>query len=192
MYLVRYSGTSPYTFNWSSSQAVSKNNATGGYLWHFGLRYYDGVFYCLTNGYMFTSTDGVNFTTTNYPFYWRGMSSDIYKSTFVIGHDGKVKMAYSIQAHIAVPHPYVPQRPADSLNRNRMQVEATVTATLLCEYASMADIINRSNTATADAYVDVVVMCISQLTKSTQIRLLPCLRDFAELSASLDLSLIHI
>ncbi|ONG40238.1 hypothetical protein BKE17_02840 [Enhydrobacter sp. H5] len=188
MNLVRYSGTSPYTFNWSSSQVVSKNNATGGGLWHFGLRYYNGVFYCLTNGYMFTSTDGVNFTTTSYPFYWRGMSSDIYKPTFVIGHDGKVKMAYGIQALLSVPHPYIPQQPSDMLNINRMQANVKITATLLCEYASMADIINRSNTATADAYVDVIVMCISQLTKSTQIRLLPCLRDFAELAATLDVA----
>lgn len=188
MNLVRYSGTSPYTFNWSSSQVVSKNNATGGGLWHFGLRYYNGVFYCLTNGYMFTSTDGVNFTTTNYPFYWRGMSSDIYKPTFVIGHDGKVKMAYGIQALLSVPHPYVPQQPVDALNRTRMQANAKITATLLCEYASMADIMTRSNTAIADAYVDVVVMCISQLTKSTQIRLLPCLRDFTELASTLDVA----
>src|SRR5690606_135966 len=51
MNLVRYVGTSPYTFNWDSPQAVSKNNTVGGSLWHFGLRYYDGIFYCITHGF---------------------------------------------------------------------------------------------------------------------------------------------
>jgi len=46
----------------------------------------------------------------------------------------------------------------------------------------------RSNNRTEDAYADVVVMVISQRTKSTQIRLLPGLRDFAELEETVDVS----
>lgn len=186
--LVRYTGTSPYTFDFNSPQPVSKNNANGGSLWHFGLRYYDGVFYLMTNGFMFTSTDGLNFTTTTYPFFWRGMSSDIYKPTFVLGHDGKVKMAYGIQSLLAVPHSYTPQNPINSIALNRVQNNLKITSTLLTEYSSLADIMNRSNSATEDAYVDIVVMSISQRTKSTQVRLLPCLRSYSELLDTLDVS----
>ena len=188
MYLVRYAGTSPYTFNWNSPQVVSKNNSVGGSLWHFGIRYYDGVFYCITHGFMFTSTDGINFTTTAYPFFWRGMSSDIYKPTFVVGHDGKVKMAYGIQSHLAVPHSYNPQNPISIIDLNRVQVNSKITSTLITQYASLADIMNRSNSPIEDAYVDIVVMSISQRTKSTQVRLLPCLRSYAELLNTFDIS----
>lgn len=188
MNLVRYAGTSPYTFDFNSPQPVSKNNATGGSLWHFGIRYYDGIFYCITHGFMFTSTDGINFTTTAYPFFWRGMSSDIYKPTFVVGHDGKVKMAYGIQSLLAVPHSYKPQNPINSIDLNRVQNSVKITSTLICEYLSLADIMNRSNSAIEDAYVDIVVMSISQRTKSTQVRLLPCLRSYAELLNTLDIS----
>lgn len=188
MNLVRYAGTSPYTFNWNSPQAVSKNNAVGGSLWHFGLRYYDGVFYCMTNGFMFTSTDGINFTTTPYPFFWRGMSSDIYKPTFVVGHDGKVKMAYGIQCHLAAPHSYNPQNPAWVGDLNRVQVDLGIISTLITQYASLVDIMNRSNSPVEDAYVDIVVMSISQRNKTTQVRLLPCLRSYSELLNTLDIS----
>ncbi|WP_227552624.1 glycoside hydrolase family protein [Acinetobacter albensis] len=188
MYLVRYAGTSPYTFDFANPQSISKNNSTGGNLWHFGLRYYNGVFYCLTNGYMFTSTDGINFTTTNYPFYWRGMSSDIYKPTFVVGHDGKVKTAYSLQVHLAIPHAYAPQNPVSMVNLNRLQDYVKITATITAEYASLTDIMSRSTSPVEDAYVDIVVMSISQRTKSTQVRLLPCLRSYSELLNTLDIS----
>ena len=188
MNLIRYRGTSPYTFNWNDRQILSKNNATGGSLWHFGMRYYDGVFYCMTNGFVFTSTDGINFTTTAYPFFWRGMSSDIYKPTFVVGHDGKVKMAYGIQSLLAVPHSYNPQNPVSLIDLNRVQANVKITSTLITQYTSLADIMNRSNSPVEDAYVDIVVMSISQRTKSTQIRLLPCLRSYSELLNTLDVS----
>lgn len=188
MNLIRYRGTSPYTFNFNDRQIISKNNANGGLLWHFGVRYYDGVFYCMTNGFVFTSTDGINFTTTPYPFFWRGMSSDIYKPTFVVGHDGKVKMAYGIQSHLAVPHSYNPQNPVSLVDLNRVQANLKITSTLITQYTSLADIMNRSNSPVEDAYVDIIVMSISQRTKSTQVRLLPCLRSYSELLNTIDIS----
>lgn len=186
--LVRYTGTSPYTFDFNSPQPVSKNNANGGSLWHFGMRYYDGLFYCITNGFMFTSTDGLNFTTTTYPFFWRGMSSDIYKPTFVVGHDGKVKMAYGIQCLTSVPHPYAQQVAVAPVPLNKLFAAVKITATLVCQYASLSDIMARSTAPTADAYVDVIVAVISQRTKSVQIRLLPCLREYTTLLDSVDIS----
>ncbi|MCU4307585.1 hypothetical protein KTH02_01685 [Acinetobacter radioresistens] len=186
--LVRYAGTSPYTFDFNNPQSVSKNNANGGSLWHFGIRHYGGVFYLMMNGFMFTSTDGLNFTTTTYPFFWRGMSSDIYKPTFVVGHDGKVKMAYGIQCLTSVPHPYAQQVAVSPVPLNKLFVAAKITATLVCQYNSLADIMNRSTNATADAYVDVIVAVISQRTKSVQFRLLPCLRAYTELLNSVDIS----
>lgn len=188
MNLVRYVGTSPYTFDFTNQQAVSKNNANGGSLWHFGLRYYDGVFYCMTNGFMFTSTDGVNFTTTPYPFYWRGMSCDIYKPTFAVGHDGKLKMAYGVQCLTSVPHPYAQQVAVSPIPLNKLFVSVKITATLVCQYNNLADIMTRSTTPTADAYIDVIVAIVSQRTKSVQIRLLPCLRAYTTLLDSVDIS----
>jgi hypothetical protein len=188
MNLIRYRGTSPYTFDRNDRQIISKNNANGGSLWHFGMRYYNGLFYCMTNGFMFTSVDGLNFTTTTYPFFWRGMSSDIYKPTFVVGHDGKVKMAYGIQCLTAVPHPYAPQISVSPVPLNKLYSYVKVTATLVCEYLSLSDIMTRSGTPTADAYVDVIVAVISHRTKSVQIRLLPCLRNYTELLNSVDIS----
>lgn len=186
--LVRYQGSSPYTFDFNNPQIISRNDSKGGVLWHYGMRYINGVFYCLFNGFMITSTDGLNFTTTQYPFFWRGMSSDLYKPTFVLGHDGKVKIAYGLQTHLAAPHAYAPQRPVDILNLNKVQQAVKIVSTQICEYSSLSDIMNRGTIRTRDAYADVVVMSISQRTKTVSIRLLPCLRSYTELLNSIDVS----
>ncbi|MBB4835464.1 hypothetical protein [Acinetobacter schindleri] len=186
--LVRYAGTSPYSFDFTKPQIISRNDSKGGVLWHYGMRYINGVFYCLFNGFMITSTDGLNFTTTQYPFFWRGMSSDLYKPTFALGHDGKVKIAYGLQTHLAAPHAYAPQRPVDILNLNKVQQAVKIVSTQICEYSSLSDIMNRGSIRTRDAYADVVVMSISQRTKNVSIRLLPCLRSYTELLNSIDVS----
>ena len=186
MYVKRYKGSSPYTFDFTKPEILSKNNNTGGNLWHFGMRYYNGTFYCMTMGYVFTSSDGVNFTTTNYPFFWRGMSADLYKPTFVVGHDGRVKIAYGIQVSLGVPHPYQVQRPKNLHNDNRISIDAKVVGTLVVDYPSLTDIMNRSNTAVADAYADVIVMSISQSSRNVRVALVPCVRDFAEIASTLD------
>lgn len=187
LYLARYRGTSPYTFDWSSREITSVDSNRGGALWHYAVEYIDGKFYCLYHGFLAESSDGVNFTLPQYPFFWRGMASDIYKPTFVKGHDGKIKLAYSIQASFAVPHPFVAQR-VGFLDSNKISGNLKITATLLSEYASLQDVKDRSNTATKDAYADVVVMCIDQRTRTTQVRLLPCVRGIESLMDTLDVS----
>ena len=186
MYVKRYKGSSPYTFDFTKPEILSKNNNTGGALWHFGMRYYNGTFYCMTMGYVFTSADGVNFTTTNYPFFWRGMSADLYKPTFVVGHDSRVKIAYGIQVTLGVPHPYQVQRPKNQYGDNRISIDAKVVGTLVVDYPSLTDIMSRSNTAVADAYADVIVMSISQSSRNVRVALVPCVRDFAEIASTLD------
>lgn len=187
MNLLRYRGTSPYNFDFSNPEILSKNDKTGGNLWHFCMRYYDGLFYCITNGYMFTSTDGINFTTNLYQFFWQGIGADLYKPSFVKGHDGKIKFAYSTQTKYAIPHAFAPQL-SQLHNYTEMHVGNSVMSTLLCEYASLADILTRSTTPVADAYADVLVMCISQRTKTTQVRVLYGIRDFTELAETLEVS----
>lgn len=181
MGLARFRGDSPYTINYSVKEIVSKNDSKGGNLWHFGARYYNGVFYILTNGFMFTSTDGLNFTTVQYPFFWRGMSSDLYKPSFVVGHDGKVKIAYGIQCLLASPHAYAPQTNPSPAPLNKIFNGFKLCATLICEYPSLADIVARGSSPIADAYADIVLMVVSQREKTTGIHLLPCVREFSEL-----------
>lgn len=187
MNLLRYRGTSPYDFDFSNPEILSKNNQVGGKLWHFCMRYYDGIFYCVTNGYMFTSTDGINFTTNPYQFFWQGIGADVYKPSFVKGHDGKIKFAYSTQTKYAIPHAFAPQL-SQLYSYTKMHVGNAIMSTLLCEYVSLADIMNRSTTPVADAYADVLVMCISQRTRTTQVRVLYGIREFRELTESLDVS----
>ena len=181
MGLARFKGSSPYTIDYSKKEIVSKNDSKGGNLWHFAAKYYDGVFYIITNGFMFTSTDGLNFTTVQYPFFWRGMSSDLYKPSFVVGHDGKVKIAYGIQSLLASPHAYAPQTTVSPAPFNKIFNGFKLCATLICEYPSLADIVARGSTPVADAYADIVVMVVSQREKTTGIHLLPCVREFSEL-----------
>lgn len=181
MGLARFKGTTPYTIDYTVKEIVSKNDSTGGLLWHFGARYYNGVFYILTNGFMFTSTDGLNFTTVQYPFFWRGMSSDLYKPSFVVGHDGKVKIAYGIQMLLASPHAYAPQTTVSPAPFNKIFNGFKLCATLICEYPSLADIVARGSTPITDAYADIVLMVVSQREKTTGIHLLPCVREFSEL-----------
>ena len=187
MNLLRYRGTSPYNFDFSNPEILSKNSNAGGNLWHFCMRCYDGIFYCVTNGYMFTSTDGINFTTNPYQFFWQGIGADLYKPSFVKGHDGKIKFAYATQTKYAIPHAFSPQL-SQLYSYTKMHVGNAVMATLLCEYVSLADIMNRSTTAVTDAYADVLVMCISQRTRTTQVRVLYGIRDFTELAETLEVS----
>lgn len=186
MNLTRWFGTNPYIFDWSNPQSISKNNTVGGGLWHFCMRYYDSVYYCMTHGYMFTSTDGINFTTTEHPFFWKSGLGMLYKPSFVVGHDGKVKIAQGVESRLAVPHPYNPQDTSFISDLNRIQQYLKISCTLISEYNSLSDIMNRSSIATVDAYVDVLVMSISQMTSTIQIRLLPCLRSFSELANTID------
>ncbi len=188
MNLIRYKGNNPYSFNFADRQIVAKTNNIGGSPWHFGMQYISGKFYCLFNGYMATSTDGLNFTVEANPFFWRGMSSDIYKPAFVVGHDSKVKIAYGIQVHFANPHPYRPQITPGPINTDSVYDANKVVATLLTEYGSITDIMNRSASPVADAYADVIIASISQATKSVKINLVPCVRSLTEVTEALDVT----
>lgn len=188
MNLIRYRGNNPYSFNFEDRQIVAKTNNIGGSLWHFGMQYIAGKFYCLFNGHIATSNDGLNFTVEANPFFWRGMSSDIYKPAFVLGHDGKIKVAYGIQVHFANPHPYRPQVTPSPINTDSFYDTTKVVATLLTEYSSITDIVNRSASPVADAYVDVIIASISQATKSVKINLVPCVRSLTEVTEALDVT----
>lgn len=179
--LVRYSGTTPYTINYASPQIISRDDITSGNLWHFGMRFYNGKYYLLTNGFMLTSTDGIYFTNPTHPFFWRGMSLDLYKPTFVVGHDNKVKIAYGFQHFGGVPHAYAPQISGGLLRNNLIFDRIANMGTLTCEYLSLADIESRGANAAIDAYADISVTIISQRTKSSTIHLIPAVRGFTKL-----------
>ncbi|QIC64450.1 hypothetical protein [Acinetobacter schindleri] len=185
---VRYRGSNPYVFNWDSPEILSKTNNFGGVLWHFGMHYNNGKFYCVFNGYLATSTDGVNFTVLPQRFFWQGMSSDLYKPTLTVGHDGKVKMAYSLQVHTSIPHPYKPQVPYNSVNPERLYHYVKLPVTLVTEFSSLADMEVRATTAVEDAYVDVIIASISQATKSVKFNLVPCARSLIEVTNALDVT----
>ena len=179
--MIRYSGTTPYTIDYSNGVVMSRDNATSNRLWHFGMRFYNGKYYLLTNGFMLTSTDGLNFKTPTHPFFWRGMSADLYKPTFVLGHDGKVKIAYGIGHWNAAPHAYAPQITQGLPRNNLIFVPISNTGTYICQYDNLTDIENRGAVPTKDAYVDVAVMIISQRTKTIAIHLIPAVRGFTQL-----------
>lgn len=179
--MIRYSGTTPYTIDYSNGVAISRDNTNSERLWHFGMRFYNGKYYLLTNGFMLTSTDGLNFKTPAHPFFWRGMSADLYKPTFVLGHDGKVKIAYGLGHNSAAPHAYAPQITQGLPRNNLIFVHTSNTGTYICQYDNLADIENRGAVPTKDAYVDVAVMIISQRTKTIAIHLIPAVRGFTQL-----------
>jgi hypothetical protein len=188
MSLVRYRGNNPYVFDWNNPEKLSRTNNFGGTLWHFGMHYNSGKFYCVFNGYLAVSTDGINFTVGAYRFFWQGMSSDLYKPTLVVGHDGKVKMAYSLHVHTAVPHPYKPQIPYNVVNPERLYHYVKLAVTLTTEFTSLADLENRSNNPVEDAYADVIIASISQATKSVKYNLVPCVRSLTEVTEALDVT----
>ena len=104
-----------------------------------------------------------------------------------MGHDSKVKLVYGVETRLAVPHPFKPQvYQTPTSKASRIQAGVKISYTLTAEYDSLSGIMTRSEQATPDAYVDVIVMMISQMTNTTQIRVMPCLRSFTELLDTID------
>lgn len=178
MRLLRYKGTTPYTFDFTQYDVITKDSSIGGKLWHFGAQYYNGTYYILSNGYMFTSTDGINFTSGAYPFFWSGLASDLYKPSFVVGEGGKVKIAYGIAKRESAPNPLAVITPNNLFDytKDKSAIYVAIMATVVSEYPSLTNIIERTNARTADAYVDVSVTAVSQRTRSMKTRLIPCVR----------------
>lgn len=188
LYLNRYSGTTPYTFDYDNPVAVYKDENVGGSLWHFGLRYIDGLYYLITNGFLMTSTDGISFTTYPYPFFWRGMSSDLYKPSFVKGHDGLIKVVYGIKHLSAAPNGLAPQLPVGTMNSaNRIFYKTGIMATIGTQFSSLADMVSKSSNPTSDGYVDVVVTVISLRSRTIQTRFFPGLRESFYLKEAVDI-----
>ncbi len=189
--IVRYAGTSPYTFNFDEPESTHKVNNVGGTMWHFAIQYYDGLFYLLFNGFLATSEDGTSFNVNQYPFFWRGMCTALYKPSFVRGHDGKIKVAYSITYHGAQPDALAPQIPShiNSSINSIFYSRQGMTGTIITEFPSLANMVSDSTTAIKDGYVDVVVMVISQRSRTAQIRLFPGLRENTVLDSDVDIGM---
>ncbi len=124
-------------------------------------------------------------------FFWRGMCTALYKPSFVRGHDGKIKVAYSITYHGAQPDALAPQIPShiNSSINSIFYSRQGMTGTIITEFPSLANMVSDSTTAIKDGYVDVVVMVISQRSRTAQIRLFPGLRENTVLDSDVDIGM---
>ena len=147
--IVRYAGTSPYTFDFSNRETTTIN-ILYGLVWHFCIRYYNGKFYVMYDGNMATSLDGLTFINPTYPFFYRGANADLYKPSFTLGHDG-VKFAQSLQSRSSSPATTTIRR------TNRVEYDYVRNYTLLCSYPTLADIEDRGANLKDDAYCDLAI-----------------------------------
>lgn len=167
--IVRYAGSSPYDFDFTSREGLTLDVSPSGRVWHVCARYYNGKFYIMYDGQMATSSDGVNFTNPAYPFFWRGASADLYKPAFIVGHNG-VKFAQSLQVRMASP----------SITAKRgeaMEYWNVRNHTLICEYTSLADIEARGAAQVDDAYVDIQLTFTNERNNKHRTMIIPAVRS---------------
>ena len=169
--MTRYKGTSPYSFDFTSYESCKMDKALFGKLWHFCVRYYSGTFYFMYDGNMCTSTDGVNFLQPNYPFFYKGAQADLYKPSFMLGGDGKIKIVHSLQIKAGYPAGFIGSAYPNSFSNLR-----TITQTVTAEYLSFSDIAGKGLAIQKDAYVDVFVYLSNDEFEDTRIMLFPSIR----------------
>lgn len=162
--LVRYTGTSPYIFDWSTYQRCTITPVNTQRLWHIAVKHIDGKFYFMYSGYLTSSVDGINFTNSTVPIVRAGMQGVVYKPYFVKGHDGKLKVGASVITSTGVVEPYVG---TSSSFKNTFSRQKNVPVTVNLEYPSIAYAIELGESVRDNAFVDVVVSINRERTRQT-------------------------
>lgn len=177
--LIRYTGTSAYQFDFSTYKVCAMDKPLYGRLWHFCVRFYAGTYYLMYDGNMCTSTDGVNFLQPNFPFFWRGAQCDLYKPSFVVGGDGKVKIAYSLQNNIYLTSPLMAgtQTSHNNNSKTNSALLRSLCFTSVAEYLSISDVVTKGVANTRDAYIDVYLIVKNQRTAVDLIYFFPSIRS---------------
>jgi hypothetical protein len=151
----RYRGTSPTQFDFSTKETITFSGAKIDRVWHCAVEYVDGKFYLIYGGRLCESTDGVTFTVPFAPFFWVGMSSDLYKPSFTIGESGKFKLAYSLQPRISYEQ---------SFGSTNSLTVATMPTTVCCEFPSLAHVKTMGESFRKDAFIDLALSLSNEKT----------------------------
>lgn len=150
----RYTGTSPTQFDFSNKETITFSGATIDRIWHCAVEYIDGKFYLIYGGRLCESIDGITFTVPVAPFFWVGMSADLYKPSITIGESGKVKLAYSLQPNLEYEQ---------SFGGSIFGVMSTPT-TVCCEFPSLAYIKTMGESFRKDAFIDLALVLTNEKT----------------------------
>lgn len=156
--IYRYTGTSPTQFDFSTKETIVFSGATIDRVWHCAVEYIDGKFYLIYGGRLCESTDGITFTVPVAPFFWVGMSADLYKPSITIGESGKVKVAYSLQPNLAYEHSY------EGNNLGAMPNPTTVC----CEFPSLDYVKKMGESFRQDAFIDLALVLTNEKTRKNK------------------------
>ena len=140
---LKFAGTTPYTFNFSNEIPVQDK----GFGNHPGLLRDGNDLYALGTTGFYKSTDrGTTFTKfAHYPFWLGGVLGIPYKKALCKGEGGKIIVA-DVERYF-MPFSSIPSG-AQVSSVNRLNLLS------LYEYASLSDLVNKSNSGLIDAYLD--------------------------------------
>ena len=96
----------------------------------------------------------------------------MYKPTFVIGDDGKIKIAQSLQCYIGYPSGFVGKVYPSKMDNYRI-----ITQTMTAEYLSISDIEAKGATLAKDAYIDIYLYLTNERESNTRIMFFPSIRS---------------
>lgn len=155
----RYRGTSPTQFDFSTKETIVFDAPTVDRVWHCAVEYIDGKFYLIYGGRLCESLDGVNFNVPVAPFFWVGMSADLYKPSFTVASDGKIKLAYSLQPWLVTDYSF----------GNTVLNSQTIPTTVCCEFQSIAHIKTMGEQYRKDAFIDVAISVSNEKTRRNKL-----------------------
>lgn len=178
MNVMRRKSTTPYSFT-DGAKDVCDIDSTYDYLWHPSFRYIGNKYYCIYQGVLATSDDGINWTTMNNPFICR-ILGDMYKATFTVGENGKIKVVYGLQLQLLYPFGF-------DIKKDFGQKWTPVTKLIATEFTSISEVENLSSTEHKDGWVEGHFYSISKKNGLCEFTLIPPLRKNAELTVNTQL-----
>lgn len=158
-FTLRYHGTTPYDFDFSSPIAVKDLSNMN----HPTLIVQGGVLYNLSNYYCHSSTDrGATWTQlAKYPLWRGGVFGWSYKKTSCIGDGGKFVVA---DVERVIGNAYSVGIASGSND---------IMTLYFYEYPSFSDFLNKANTGVVDAYIDLQITKVNLTTKTRTVINMP-------------------
>ena len=155
----KYTGTTPYTFDFDTSLAVSDKGVPN----HPTLQLFDDKLYLISGfGVYESSNRGVSWTLLpHYPMWLGGVGGISYKKSGCIGEGGKY-IYIDTQRFLA-----------QSFALSAFNYVNDINQLFVYEYASFSDFINKANEGLDDAYIDLQITRVNLTNQTREVLCLP-------------------
>ncbi|WP_026470043.1 pyocin knob domain-containing protein [Alkanindiges illinoisensis] len=164
-FTVRYKGTTPYAFDFSTAYPFKDTSSTN----HPTLLFKDNILYVITNKAVYQSTDrGATLTVLpKYPMWLGGVQGFGYKKSCCIGAGDKFIVADTQRIN------------APAFTSGAVNAVNDINQVFFYEYPSFTDFLTKANTGLIDAYIDLQVTKVNLNTNSRQVLNIPCISPTA-------------